>query len=113
MNDDELPTKRVEYNDKVDPVNRKRQKGKLYVDEYDYDGIVHDFNADSVLIDSAIIKQDGDSVWYRYPGKPPVMLHMDSFFAHSNFSIDDSEEQAYYLLSQLESAGYVTGWRKK
>jgi hypothetical protein len=113
MDDDKLPIKSRAYDKEVMPINKKRQRGKTYTDEFTYSDVIHDFKASDVLIDSAITEQRGKRLFYRYPGKPPVMLHEDTVKKHKNISVSDGEEQAYYLLSQLEDAGFVTGWRKK
>jgi len=95
-------------------VHRKQQVSGSYEYKYTYNKIHHGFNPDDVLIDGAIINYDegNKKLFYRYPGKAPVMLRKDTVKVHRQYSQWEGEAQAYYLLSQLESAGNVTGWRE-
>jgi len=118
MTDLHLPSSSRFYTEKVDPVNRKETRGTVYVDEYVYDRIILGFSPGDVFVDSAKhklreSKRGSDRLYYRYPDKPPVMITTSGVFKHKSYSTDDSEEQAYFTLSQMESAGYVTGWSKK
>lgn len=112
MDDDKLPTVSSRYGKEVQPWERKRQQGTVYEYKYTYSRVVMDFEPDDVLIDGALYELDGEKLFYRYPGKPPVMVTSDGVYKHMSFSTDSSEEQAYYVLSQLEYGGYVVGWKQ-
>lgn len=113
MSESKLPTDSAQYTDRVEPVNRKRQGEAIYIDKFTYTGVVHEFDAGEVFVDDAMTQQNGNTMFYRYPGKPPVMIDGDGVYARPGDSVEVAEEQAYFVLSQIAETGNVVGWRKK
>lgn len=110
---DTLPTTKKPYNKRVKPVNRRRTRGTLYEDEFMFGEVVMNFDPDDVFPDDSKKLKQRDVVFYRYPGKPPVMIDENGVKAHRSHNTEDSERQAYFVLSMLDAEGYVTNWRKK
>ena len=108
----EFSTDLGDYDDRVSPVNHKRQVGGHYEDEYQYREVIHDFDPDTVFPDKAeVVKRDG-MFFYRWPGEKPVVVVGDEVYHQGESDTERMEKQAYHCLSMLESEGYVTGWRK-
>jgi len=113
MEENDLPAHPDLYNEKVHPVQRRYVEGSKYVDEYMFDHVDMSFDADKVMIDDVIYRKEGDKLFYRYPGKVPVMVMEDGVYKHGDAMDEAAEQQAYYVLSILDSEGYVSRWRKK
>lgn len=102
-----------EYTQEVQPVNYKQTRGEEYVDRYTFGEVHFDFDPSDVFADSADARVvANDAVRYQYGDKTPVMITPDSVHAPDGADRKEAEKQAYFALSYLKSAGYVTGWRK-
>lgn len=107
-----LVTTSTRYDRKVTPVKRRRTRGTVYETEYSFNDIILDFNPDDVFVDKAITRQMNSAVFYRYPNKPMVMIKEDGVYNYNGNTKKEGQEQAFFVLSQMEAEGYVTGWRK-
>jgi len=101
------------FTKEVDPVNHKKTRGEKYADRYTFGEVHFEFDPDDVFAVNAharIVAKD--AVRYQYDDKPAVIVTPDSVYTLEGTSREDAEKQAYFALSYLESAGYVTGWKK-
>jgi hypothetical protein len=101
------------FTKEVDPVNHKETRGETYTDRYTFGEVHFEFDPDKVFADNAharIVAKD--AVRYQYDDKPAVINTPDSVHTLEGTPRKDAEKQAYFALSYLESAGYVTGWKK-
>ena len=114
----ELDTKIGRYNESVDPVSRRKTRGTTYEDEFTFQKIDVDYITDPDFATGAnyrlLTDENGDRVlFYQYREESPVMVKNDGAYKHDEYPRKDSEEQAFFVLSQLDSMGYVKFWSKK
>lgn len=103
-----------DFTDRVDPVNYKETRGEIYKDEFMFGEVHHEFDPDNVFPDSVLFNRiDDESFIYQYVGKVPVMVTRTEVGTVPAGDVEEAEQQAYFVLSMLESEGYVTGWKKK
>ena len=108
-----LPTDPSEYGGTVSPHKRRFTRGTEYSDEFTYSQVHIERGATDALSDKANITRDGDTIFYRYERKPPVMVTGGGVHAHEDYSVKATQEQAFFILSMLASEGYVSNWSKK
>lgn len=113
MSDDNLPTVASMYRGPVTPVKRRRTRGTLYEDEFTHGEVHIDGRVPQNLPDKAETEVKNGKLFYKYPGKVPIMVDEDGAYRHRKDDHDDAEEQAFFVLSMLASAGKVSRWRKK
>jgi len=98
------PTKVVTKSDPSSETYRYRYRfGQAHIDELDG-------NVDKVFggVDSEA-ELDGGVLKYKYPGKTGVIVTEDDILAREDAPKEEARNQAYFVLSILESAGYVSG----
>jgi len=105
------------YNEKVDPYMRRTTRGTVYEDKFAFQNIALKFIDTISFCKGASHRMmpdpEGDRVlFYCYEDEAPVMIDCDGVYKHDEYSTRESEEQAYFALSQLDAAGYVSMWRK-
>jgi len=117
MKPDSVDTNFSRYNEKVDPYMRRVTRGNEYEDRFAFQSVAVNFIEDISFADGSIHRlmpdPEGNRVlFYKYRDKAPVMVDENGVYKHDEHSTRESEEQAYFVLSQLDSAGYVAMWRK-
>lgn len=100
------------YGSTADPVQRRRTRGNEYETEFTYTQVYMDFDPEKVFVDDAECATTDAGVFYKYEGKPPVMVTEDGAHAHEDASQKEAQEQAFFVLSQLAEHGYVGSWGK-
>lgn len=95
------------------PIKRYQSDG----DEYEYRyrcGSVHldDLDEDVECDWDAEVELTDEGLWWRYEGKPDVLVTEDGAECEKGVSITDAEHQAYFALSWLEEQGLVSGFKK-
>jgi len=110
---DNPPTETDQYGDTVTPVKRRETRGEEYEDEFTYSRVYLDEGVVDALSDRAHIFDHGDVIFYKYGGKPPVMITQEGVHEHELYNTKDTEEQAFFVMSMLASEGYVGNWSKK
>lgn len=113
MSDNDVPTREYDYQKLVTPVKRRRTRGTLYEDEFKHGDVHIDGRVTNNLPDKADTVLKGGKLFYQYPGRVPIMVDEDGAYGHKNDDESDAEEQAFFVLSMLASAGKVSRWRKK
>lgn len=97
----------------VEPINTKRYDGKTVEDEYTYDR-VHvedvpiDFNQSNVDF-----KKGVEKIRWEYQGKCPILISPTKVEAPEDAPLEEAQNQAYFALSILSDAGYVSRFQKK
>lgn len=109
---DELPTSSFRYDTAIRPIQHRKTRGEEYSQEYGFDEVKFDVSFRSAFPDKANWEVDGDVLYYRWPGEPPVQVLSDSVNCMGSSRIKRAEKQAYHCLSMLDAAGAVIGWRK-
>lgn len=109
-------TKEIREEVRVKPVHRFNSGGVSYSEEYSYSDIhlgeVID-NIDSVFdVPKAEAEVVDGEIHYQYEGKPKVIIREDGVYAEDDESIEEAENQAYFVLSMMAGSGYVSNWRK-
>lgn len=101
------------FGDVVQPIHRRTVDGVEYVDEYRYDSVVMEFEPSDVFVGKATWRVcDNGNVIYKYPGKAPVMVTERGVHPPENISAIRAQNQAYFVLSQLDAGGYVRRFQK-
>ena len=77
---------------------------KVHLDEIDLD-MIHDVN-------NVGVNWVDDGLYWRYAGKPPVIIREDGIFAPKDSNVNEAERQAYFALSILDDKGMVSGFQK-
>jgi hypothetical protein len=97
----------------TDPVHIREADGKEYRDTYTFTEVHMDFEPEDVFPDDSEWALRGDTLFYKYGDKPPMMLRETTVWRMPSSDVGECKRQAYFLLSMLESAGFVTGWSKQ
>lgn len=101
---------------KVDPVrevDRGGSSGDVYRYKYSF-GEAHVDELDGELdrvfgsIDAEVDLIDG-KLWYKYSGKPEVVVTKDNVYAREGSDRHEATTQAYFVISILESNGFISG----
>lgn len=108
----DFPVSPEAYERDLTPTQTRTADGKEYSQEYSFKRIYFDEGFRDKLSTRAATKFDGDVLYYKYPGKPPVMLTQDKVMGHKGDDRQEAEKQAYHLISMLDAGGYVAGWRQ-
>ena len=111
--DNPLPTVEDDYGGVVTPVKRRSARDTEYEDGFSYSQVHIEDGVTDSLSDKARIVREGDTIFYRYQNKTPVMVKPDGVHAHEGYNAKDAEGQAFFVLSMLASEGYVSNWSKK
>ena len=94
------------------PVKRRKVRDTMYADEFTYSAVHMDFDADKVFPEQAQHERRGDALFYQYPGKCPVMVRGGNVWRSETADRKEAQNQAFFVLSMLDSGGFVSGWRK-
>lgn len=114
MSDDGfLPTIKNAYRDVVTPVKRRRTRGTMYEDEFSHGEVHIDGHAPEALPDDAEVEVEFGRLFYRYPGKEPIMVTEDGAHRYKDSREKDAETQAFFVLSMLDADGKVSRWSQK
>jgi len=98
------------YREEANPVNHRETNDIVYDDEYRYNQVYMEFDPDEVFVDGADTVRLGTSVLYKYGDKPAVKITKNGVYTKPEVGREQAERQSYFVLSQLEAAGYVSGW---
>jgi len=102
-----------DYGATVTPVKRRKTRGDTYEDEYTHSGVHIEQGAEDALSNKAFVSRRGERIFYKYPGKPAVMIDKSGAHKHKDSAEKEAEEQAFFTLSMLDSGGYVSNWRQQ
>lgn len=112
MSEAQFSTEPGDYPLTTTPVKRREVRGTVYEDEFTYVAVHNDFDAGKVFPDKVHWEWRGDALFYQYPGKCPVMLRDGSVWRSETADRKEAQEQAFFILSMLDSGGFVSGWKK-
>lgn len=103
--------------ERVTPVNKVYNGNDTYSYRYSFDKVHLDDlrgRLGNVLggVDAEYKFVDG-GLYYKYDGMPAVYIEEFEVFAIDKRKKTKAKEQAYYVLSILESEGLVSGFKKK
>jgi len=103
-----------DFGHKVRPVHRKVTRGEEYTDRYTFGEVKFGFHPEDVLaFDADKEMVEDDVLMYQYKDSVPLKVVSDGAYRRPDDNEQDAQNQAYFVLSQLDSAGYVTNWHKK
>lgn len=113
----ELDADSAKYNTKVQPHMRRETRGTTYEDKFTFEKVSVEYIDSMEFCTGATHRltptHNGSvALFYRYRNEAPVMIVEDGAYKHDEWSVDESEEQAYFALSQLDEKGFVKYWRK-
>lgn len=97
---------------KVRPINTRSVDGKTLRERYKY-GAIHttdvpqDFSQNNVDI-----KVGKKNIRWEYDGKCPILITPEGVKAKKGAPTKEAENQAFFALSILADAGYVSHWEK-
>lgn len=113
MESDNPPTDKSQYGSIVTPVKSREVRGEVYEDEFSYSAVHLEDGVVDALSAKANVFDYGDAIFYRYRNRAPVMITEDGVHEHELYSTENTEVQAFFVLSMLASEGYVSNWSKK
>lgn len=97
---------------RVDPINTREVGGETVEEEYAFDKVhVEDIPADyhNQYVD---FKKGKEKVRWEYPGKCPILIDEDGVIVKADAPREEAQNQAYFALSMLSDAGYVSRFQK-
>jgi len=101
---------------KVQPVHRFESGGTKYSESYSYSDIhLEDAldNVDSVFdVSGAEAWVEDGEIHYQYGEKAEVIVKDCGVYVSNDETIEEAENQAYFVMSMLAGSGYVSNWRK-
>lgn len=109
----ELATYPEAYGEVVEPVKRRRTRGEMYEDTFTYGAVHIEDGVEECFPDDAHVVVDGDRLYYQYPNKAPVMVTDEGVHKQDRSSVAAAQRQAFFVLSMMDSEGYVSNWSKK
>lgn len=113
MTNAQLATYPEAYGEVVDPVKRRRTRGDMYEDTFTYSGVHIEDGVKDSFPEDAVVVVDGDRIYYQYPNKAPVMVTDEGVHKHDRSNLSSAQAQAFFVLSMMDSEGYVSNWSKK
>ncbi len=114
MSDTNIDVDPDNYSDEILTPRRVRPNndGKVYDDTFSHGEIDMTFDREKVFIRGPEVVDHGDRVFYKYEGKPPVMITEDGVHKHNDAPARESGIQAFFVLSMLDEHGMVSRFRK-
>lgn len=98
---------------RVDPINTREVGGEKIEEEYTFDKVHIDDIPEDYHNDYVDFKKGKNRVRWEYPGKCPILIDEDGVIARQDAPLEEAQNQAYFALSMLSDAGYVSRFRKQ
>lgn len=111
---EQLEYRGVKY-EKCRPVNRISGQGGEFNYEYTFDRVYPaDVPEDFKVPTGAEMEKVGEDIlFYQYRERPRVLVTSEGAYVEESSFETEAENQAYFILSVLDAAGFVGGFSKK